>query len=282
ESGRPDSGSGRVRTAAGQRFAQWHIVPEKDEIGRTQSALVSIHDVTQLRHVQGELEESHTRLRELTYHLQDVRENELTALARNLHDHFSQSLTAIHLDLLSIRPRVAGDAGTSQKLNETTWMIEALAADVRRLSTDLRPSMLDDIGLRAAIEWQLSQFTERTGIVCEVNLLEDDSGVSLTVATSVFRVFQEVLANIARHASATRVRVNVECGDEMLILTVSDNGRGIGKRQVRSRKSLGILGMKERVGALGGEIAIDGTPGKGTTVVVRVPLKGTEEADDTR
>ena len=274
ESGWPVSGSGQVRTPAGERFAQWHIVPEKDGCGRTQSVLVSIHDVTQLRHAQRELEESQQRLKKLTRHLQESRENERGALARDLHDHFSQSLTAIQLDLLAVRQRVAEDATTSRKLDETMEMLEALAADVRRLSTELRPGMLDDIGLRAAIEWQVNEFTERTGIVCEMNLLEDDSAVSLPVATGVFRVFQEALTNIERHASATRVRVSMECSDEMLVLTVTDNGRGIGKRQLRSRKSLGILGMKERVGVLGGEIRIDGTPGKGTTVEVRVPLRG--------
>ena len=144
---------------------------------------------------------------------------------------------------------------------------------VRKISTKLRPGVLDDLGLLAAIEWQTQDFRDRTGIKCEFNSSVEDVELDRDRSTEVFRIFQETLINVVRHAKATRIIVNVDEDAGNLILRVKDNGRGITESEISNPKSLGLLGMRERALLFGGEVKISGIPGEGTTVTVILPLK---------
>jgi signal transduction histidine kinase len=145
---------------------------------------------------------------------------------------------------------------------------------VRRIATDLRPALLDDFGLAAAMEWQLQEFEKRSGLTCRFTTNADGETLPLApeAVTALFRVFQETLTNVARHAQATAVEARLELSDAQLELEVRDNGRGITRAEATGRRSLGLLGMRERVALLNGELHLDGAPGQGTRVTVRLPL----------
>ena len=143
---------------------------------------------------------------------------------------------------------------------------------VRRIATELRPGVLDDLGLVAAIEWQAQEFQSRTGITCEFVSSQTDLALAPEVGIAVFRICQETLTNVARHAHATRVRIRLETTADQLVLTVTDSGRGITERELANRTSLGLLGMRERALLLGGQVTIAGRPGEGTTVTMQIPL----------
>jgi signal transduction histidine kinase len=212
-------------------------------------------------------------MRELAAYLEEAREKERTAIARDLHDQCGQGLTALRFDLETIMKGLrAADSQASVHLADSIKLIDRLAEEVRSLSAELRPGMLDDLGLCAAIEWHVGRFSERTAIPCELSLPEDDSAVSPVHATAVYRILQELLTNVARHSQATRVRIRLERSDGNLVLTVEDNGKGIDKKSIESKESLGLLGIRERVRPLGGGVVIGSTRGKGTTVVVQLPL----------
>ena len=150
---------------------------------------------------------------------------------------------------------------------------------VRRISAELRPAVLDDLGLAAAIEWQARDFQARSGVSCMVRLPENDLQLSRDQATALFRIFQESLTNVARHAQATKLWVNLSEEEGAVVLEVEDNGVGISAERLAERRSLGLLGMRERVAVFGGEIEFAGAPGQGTAVVVRMPVLGTKDED---
>jgi signal transduction histidine kinase len=155
-------------------------------------------------------------------------------------------------------------------------LVDTSIESVHRISTELRPILLDDLGLTAAMEWQIQQFRSRTGVHCEAHLIWNDSGAEKDLATALFRIFQETLTNIARHADATFVKVRLAQKAGELHLHVSDNGKGITQRQIDDPKSFGIMGIRERVNLWGGTVTIAGKPQKGTTVKVRIPMNREE------
>jgi len=159
-------------------------------------------------------------------------------------------------------------------------LIDTTIRTVKRISTELRPGVLDDLGLMAAIEWQAQEFQERTRIKCELTADGEDMNLDLDLATAVFRILQEALTNVARHANATRVEVSLMERDGQLVLQVRDNGKGITEKQIAHPKSFGLIGMRERVRSWNGTVKIDGISGKGTIVKVSIPLKRKEERDD--
>ena len=151
-------------------------------------------------------------------------------------------------------------------------LLDGMASLMRKLCTELRPGVLDDLGLVAAIEWQTREYQNRTGIECKVKLELGDLNVDPERSTALFRILQEILTNVARHAKASRVEVLVKRAEKQLVLEVKDNGRGIKQSEKSGSKSLGLLGLRERAVILGGEVEIEGRAGKGTTVRVKVPL----------
>jgi len=217
--------------------------------------------------------ESREQLRKLAAHIESVREEERKRIAREVHDVLGQALTGLKLDLAWLTARLdSGDRSVLRRARAMSRLIDSTVQTVRKITTELRPGILDQLGLFAAIEWQVDQFQIRTGIRCHCAIKCHDLQLDSTSSIALFRVFQEVLANVARHARAARVDVTVSASDETLLMEVKDNGRGIDQKVVFSGKSLGILGMRERVHMLGGEIRIEGVSRRGTTVAVTVPL----------
>jgi len=215
---------------------------------------------------------SFEQLRVLAARIQTAREEERARVAREIHDELGQALTAIKIDLTALLPNtLAGPRTGLQRQQAIFRLLDEAIQSVRRIATDLRPGILDDLGLVAAIEWVVEEFQGRTGVESHVSLPKADLAVDAERATALFRILQETLTNVARHAGATRVNVRLTKEDGDLLLEVRDNGGGIREEQLAVNRSLGILGMRERAMILGGEFNISGTPESGTTVTVRIP-----------
>ncbi len=236
-------------------------------------------DITERVQMENELKRSRQQLRELALHLQMVREQERTKIAREIHDELGQDLTALQLDLHGMKKKIPDDIPElREKADAMLRLIDITNRSVQRISTYLRPALLDDLGLSAAIEWQLDEFAGRTAIKCELKIEADEETLEDELATAIFRIFQETLTNIARHAGATHAWVSLLRQNGYLVLEVRDNGRGITREQVENSRSFGVMGMRERIHPWGGEVVFLGEPGKGTTV--RVSVKLTEEGDE--
>ena len=226
---------------------------------------------------EAELQESYERLRALAANLELVREEERTEIARELHDQLGQALTAMKFDLAWLTDRlVQKDATLAQKAKVVTAQMDAMIKTVRRIATELRPGMLDDLGLAASVEWLARDFEKRTGIVCAVNVSMPDLPVPRAHALALFRIFQEALTNVARHAGAQLIEVSLKATPEVLTLEVHDDGRGIKAGEIAGLHSLGLLGMRERAQRLDGTFQIRSVPGDGTIITVSIPLKPNE------
>ena len=236
------------------------------------ATIVSCRDISQLKQAQEERQRSFHQLRALAARLQSVREEERKRLARDIHDQLGQALTAIKLDLSSlVRELPAAQSTLLNKGSPLLQLVDETIESVRRISTDLRPGMLDDLGLAATVEWAGEEFAARTGTKCFIDLPSEQIAIDSETATALFRIFQETLTNVARHAKASEVKVRLAEEDSGLTLEVHDNGRGIEEDELASADSLGILGMRERALLLGGTLTITGGPGKGTSVRIRIP-----------
>ncbi len=223
------------------------------------------------------LSESYVRLRALAANLESVREEERTQIARELHDQLGQALTAMKFDLAWLTDRlVQKDAALAKKAKAVTIQMDTMIKTVRRIATELRPGMLDDLGLAASIEWLARDFEKRTGIECEVSVSSEDLPLPPVQSLALFRIFQEALTNVARHAGAQHIEVKLAATSEALTLKVLDDGRGIQADELTGLHSLGLLGMRERAQRLGGSFDIQGVPGDGTIVTVSIPVKQNE------
>ncbi|MGH8611433.1 MAG: PAS domain S-box protein, partial [Gammaproteobacteria bacterium] len=241
--------------------------------------LWGVQDITALKHTEAELRGSREQLRNLAARLQTIREENLASVAREIHDELGQALTSLKLELRWLDGLLGGAPRTvHDKIASMLDLVGATIDNMRRMATALRPGILDDFGLVAALEWQAQDFASRTGVPCLlVNKTgnEDDLPLDRDRATAVFRIFQESLTNVARHASATKVVASLTQTDEMLILKVRDNGRGITPAELTNASSLGLIGMRERAQMFGGAFDMRGKPGKGTTLRVSMPLNST-------
>ncbi len=236
-------------------------------------ALRAAGERTDRKRAEERLRESHEQLRALSVYLQYVREEERTRIAREVHDELGQSLTRLKMDLAWLAGRLPRSQRTLlDRLTDMSNHVDATIQSVRRIATELRPGILDDLGLVAALEWQANEFQCRTGIECHVTSTLQDTLLDADLNTAFFRIFQETLTNIMRHANASRVEVRSTQHDDRVVLTVADNGRGITPDEIADRRSIGLLGMEERAALLGGDVEIKGEPGKGTTVTVKIPL----------
>lgn len=217
------------------------------------------------------------RMRALSAHVESVREDERTGIAREIHDELGQALTALRIDLAWIARRASSDDpiprdAVLEKLRAMTEMTDGVIQQVRRISAQLRPGVLDDLGLVAAVEWQAHEFEKRTGTACVVDANLDDAPLDPAISTAIFRIFQEALTNVARHAEASRVEVKLARAHGSIRLEVHDDGRGITPEAAASPKAFGLLGIRERARQLGGTATIRGAPSEGTTIVLDVPL----------
>ena len=236
-----------------------------------------LQDITDRKRAERELQRSFQELHALNARLESIREEERTRLARELHDRLGQTLTAIRIDLASLRA-TPGREQQLPRIDAISGLVEETIHAVRRISTELRPGILDDLGLAATVEWAAEEFQARTGIACQVALPGSDLAIDGERATALYRIFQEALTNIARHAGATQATIGLVQDGTHLSLEVRDNGRGIAAEQLSASGSLGILGMRERAMLLGGEFTIAGEPGSGTTVRVRIPIEDRAQA----
>jgi PAS domain S-box-containing protein len=232
-------------------------------------------EIAERARVEGELRTSLEQLRALAARLQLVREEERTLVAREMHDELGQACTAIKMDLALIgRKTTKRQTQLRARINSAIQLVDQMIFNVRRIASELRPRTLDDLGLTAALELHAQEFESRTGIHCVVALPQEQEQLALDFerSTAIFRIFQESLTNVARHAQATQVEARLETQQDQLILQVRDNGRGFDAEQTKSRRSLGLVGMQERALLLNGELKIEGVPGSGTTVTLRIPL----------
>jgi signal transduction histidine kinase/putative methionine-R-sulfoxide reductase with GAF domain len=228
--------------------------------------------IAERQRVEEQLRRSEDQLRALSGHLRAVQEEERARIAREVHDELGQALTALKIDLAWIAQRLGGEQGDLQtKIQAMTHLVDETVQAVRRIATELRPGLLDHLGLVAALEWQVREFQERTGLTCEFKKNPENLVVDAARATTVFRICQEALTNVARHAQATKVDISLRMAGRKLVLKVRDNGRGISEDAVADPQSVGLLGMRERVLSWGGEVQIQGVEGKGTVVTVHLP-----------
>ena len=244
--------------------------------GRVEQIVGIAEEITEYHSAQKELEKSQRQMRALSARLQDVRETERAAVARRVHDELGQGLTALNMELASMHRQLCqlpedGRAMMTRKLTEMTGLVASMLQTVRTVSSELRPPVLDEFGLVAAIEWQAGEFQKKFGTRCEVTVNWRTEFQCQRIETAVFRILQEALTNVARHASASKVGVFLTEGVTELILSVQDNGRGITRTQ--QRQSLGILGMCEQALLFGGAVVISGLQNKGTTVTVKIPRR---------
>jgi signal transduction histidine kinase len=236
---------------------------------------IAEHKLTEHR-----LRESEENLRALAARVQSVREEEQIRIAREVHDGLGQALTGLKMDLTWLAGKLKPDQeALLQKVGGMFGLIDETIHSVRKIASGLRPELLDEAGLAAAIGWQARDFQQRTGIRCIVDVPTESDGLDAERSTALFRVFQEVLTNVARHANATRVDISMRRDDARFTLEVRDNGKGIAPAAVRDPRSLGLLGMRERVLPFDGRIEIgSGIRGKGTRVLVSLPNIGGGES----
>ena len=243
--------------------------------------LAFIRDITERKKAENELNSSYKAIRKLTSHLQNAREEERTHIAREIHDELGQQLTVLKMDVswLTKKIKQLESQQLNDKATEIVQMLNDTVNTVRRISSDLRPVLLDDLGLAAAIEWHLAEFGKRSGIKTEFFTLESPVAIPKTTATGLFRIYQESITNIARHSEATEVMVELFVEDKIVTMTISDNGKGFDVTSVGRKKTLGVLGMQERTVMMGGTFRIKRNLDRGIKVEVHVPLIQDESFD---
>lgn len=230
-------------------------------------------DITERFKAEKKLEESARQLRELSAHLQDVREEERTAIAREIHDELGQQLTVLKVDFSWLRSQLGNtDPQISKRLDNLETLLDNATGTVRRLSFALRPGMLDDLGLAETIDWYLHDYRERFNISTTFSNNIETETIPDKVKTAMFRIFQESLTNVIRHANATRADVELLEEAGQLVLRIEDNGQGFVPGDVTGKKTLGLIGMKERTLLMGGEFNINSNPGLGTVVTVTASI----------
>ncbi len=283
----PDKRPQSVLADAGRKRDLEETIPVLDtKISSKPPACRALKDATE-RAGQGKavtnLKKSHDQLRHLAAHLQSVREDEKKHIVREIHDDLGQSLTALKMNLsgiaakLSISPR---NKAIAEELNAAIGLVSSTIGTVKQICTELRPPLLDHLGIGAAIEWQCEEFQKRSGVECQIAVPSDIFTVDMDIAIALFRVFQEALTNVLKHSQATKVEASLKENNGKIVLKIHDNGVGITEKQMSKRHSFGILGMSERLYSLGGTISINGQEQSGTIVTVIIPVSGASTVFD--
>jgi PAS domain S-box-containing protein len=255
--------------------------PFKGPDGELIGIVEDLKDISDRKRAEEKLIESRKSLRDLASHLQVVRDEERGRIAREIHDEMGQALTVLKMDLHWLGQRLP-DA-TDVLIGKTMAMsklIETAIQSLKRICSELRPQLLDDFGLSAAIEWQAEEFGSRTGIEFEIISDQEDIILDHAHSTAIFRIFQETLTNIARHADATRAQVILNENSGVIEMEIRDNGKGINEEQILNPKSFGLIGMRERANFFGGDFRISGNRDKGTTVKVSIPINKERKLHD--
>ena len=235
-------------------------------------------EIIERKRAEEKLKATSEQLRALSARLQSAKEEEAARIAREIHDELGSALTALKWDLELIEKDLIQEEGDERpskvrvKIAAMKGVLDGTINAIRKISAELRPSALDDLGLVAAVRWHAREFEERTGIVAHLDSSLEDIDLTQQQSTAVFRIFEQAMTNVMRHAQAPRVDIKLEIENGDLLLTIRDNGRGITRAEKSDRLSLGLLGMRERANLIGGRVDIAGNEGKGTVVTVRVPL----------
>jgi signal transduction histidine kinase len=264
--------------AAGDLGARIGNIGVRDELSHLAGVFDEMAAALQMRiereeQVMASLEQSREQLRKLAAHQQEVREQERIHIAREIHDQFGQSLTILKMDLSWLKKQLSDQVSqVDEKMGAMSQVIDEALKNLHAVTAELRPVILDDFGLAAAVEWQVEEFRSRSEIRCRMENSGFEPDLPRDQATALFRIFQETLTNIMRHAQADEVVVRLEARDGDLILEVQDNGRGITEAQIEDPQSFGLQGIRERLYPWNGRVSFEGRPGQGTRVTVRVPL----------
>lgn len=235
--------------------------------------LILAQDISETKQAEDKLKYSHDQLRQLAMHMEKMREAERTHMAREIHDELGQQLTGLKMDISWLNKKIiTEDKAIKNKLKDTISLIDKTVITVRKIATDLRPSILDDLGLIAAMEWQSEEFQKRSEIITHFSSNVSQISIPPDLATGLFRIYQESLTNILRHAEAGVVKTRLELKNNNIELVIEDNGKGFIMENIESKKTLGLLGMKERITLLGGSYQINSLPGEGTIIIINLPL----------
>jgi len=259
-------------------FGAVHLADERDgmvpleKVEFLESLSLIIGEVIYRFNAEEALRLSQEQLRNLAAHLQSAREDERTMIAREIHDELGQIMTALKIDLSWIKDKYCDHGALCEKTKAMLSQIDATIRTVKKIITELRPGILDHLGISAAIEWQAAEFQRISGISCSVIIIPEQIILNKDLSTNIFRIFQEILTNVIRHSGATNIDVLFEKGDGWINLSVEDNGRGVSRKQIAKPASFGILGIRERVNIMNGEMEIVGTRGKGTSISVSIPI----------
>lgn len=244
-----------------------------------QNCLIGIGvDISTRKNSEIELRQLNEQLRQLSQHLHTIREEEQRRIAREIHDELGQQVTALKMDLSTIKKSVkdaADPLAIQQKISAMNGLLDETVRTIRKISSELHPSVLDELGLVAALDWQSMEFSKRFNIPVEfiANKAAKNLQLNLNIATGIFRIYQESLTNIARHAEATLVKASLHYGKNIILVTIADNGKGFDTTKKGPKKTLGLLGVKERAYMIGGTVDIQSEPGKGTQVSITVLIQ---------
>lgn len=239
------------------------------------------YEIQVRKNAEEELGQKTRKLSELTKRLHTIREEENEIIAREIHDELGQSLTAMKIEIMLVSKKAGTDVELLTKLSLVTSMIDDTIKTIRKISTRLRPRLLDQLGFLPAVEWEMKDFQGRTGIACELFVEDENFNFSSVNSTALFRIFQESLTNVARHSKATNVEVTIGTGTRKIIkMVIKDNGIGISDDALKKQKSLGILGMNERALALDGALEVLTPPEGGTEVIFVAPINQLEAVND--
>jgi len=252
-------------------FIQLRVIP--DNLLTLSRVLVSWIDITDRINYEEELRKSREELRNLALHLETIRESERKSIAMNLHDDLGQKLTAIKMDLNWLKSKPVDSRKEMEKrLTGLMELVDDSVGTVQKISSELRPAILYDLGLKDAVEWQFGEFSRSTGINCSLHIVPEEFTLDENLSVTVFRILQEALTNVARHSSATEVTLNLEVTDSAIKILLSDNGKGIDPEKLRNHSSFGLISMRERAEALSGRIEVSGVKDKGTKVKLEIPI----------
>lgn len=239
------------------------------------------NEILEREKTENELKFQSSKLSQLTMRLQTIREEENLIISREIHDELGQSLTAMKIEVNRMMKAHPDDEAIAVQLNQLSDSIDDTIKTIRKISTRLRPRLLDQLGFLSAVEWHINDFSSRTGIVCSLRVDDENFDLRMIDANALFRIIQESLTNIARHSKATSVIVSIETGiDDNLRVSIKDNGIGMPESALRKDNSLGIIGMNERARMLGGNLDIGTPPDGGTEVIVTVPFNQILQEND--
>ncbi len=255
-------------------WCDWFNSVVRDMDGNVITILSLVQDITDKKNAENEILEMNEQLRKLSKHLQHIREEERTHMAREIHDQLGQQLTVMKMDISWLNKKLeSGESQVKDKIRDMKNVLDDTIKLVRKIAADLRPSLLDDMGLDAAIEWNLGEFEKRSGIKSAVKKTGKALPLPDDVKTGMFRIVQESLTNVARYSEAKNVTVSLQHKNKEIIMTIQDDGVGFDHKEIAAKKTFGLLGMKERTVMMGGQFEISSSPGNGTTVSLKIPLQ---------